>query len=524
MGIHTIGADHVPRDLDQAMRAAEEARQQAEAARRRAEAARKALAQAKAKSDKTHVKADEAKTDQLTQALQAKQQTLLKAEAKSLAAQSRRDYKESQWEDSERGRSADAPSDVTLERKAYLAEAEKLEDFYDKEPPSEPLPLIGLPPPRSLLLNPHTETDDRQRFLDTSSGDGYSKRLEEDPQSVLSIFASPEWRDAGSRQSILKIASSDISSRDLESLLESSKLHDLDSRGHTLLDDVATLYTRKPNDSFAGDPETESELRRDVLDEVLDPSRVDQGGAGTCSVTAAQYALVKDNPAEYVRLMADLTGESGHAEMAGGGKLGLQHESFKNGHVETFGSGVSATLFQGAAMEESNGDWLDYDAAKDENKLFGVKTNWQVGSDLDGFYAHLFGTAQYGEFGGESLLSSTVGAAVQAKDAYDFLKGYQGDKPVFVALTPLGSTHWSSVQLGLQGKLHQLTFDHIDKKTGDVVLRNPWGSSSAAWGDDNYGHPIDRGAGDMVRLSRSEFLDQMISVAYPSDMPKPKLA
>lgn len=522
MGIHTIGADHVPRDLDQAMRAAEEARHQAEAARRRAEAARRALAQAKARSDKTHAQKDRDKTDQLTQALQARQQTLLKAEAKSLVAQSRRDYKESQWEDRERGRPAGAPSDLTNERKAHLAEAEKLEAFYDKQPPFEPSPLIGLPPPRSLLFNPHTEADDRQRFLETPSGDGFSSRLQQDPHSVLSIFASPEWRDAGSRQPILKIASSGLSSLDLESLLESPRLHDLDAHGRTLLQDMATLASRKPNASFAARPETDSQLRRDVLMEVLDPSRVDQGGAGTCSVTAAQYALVKDNPAEYVRLMADLTGQSGHAEMAGGGRLGLQHESFENGRPTTYGS-VSSTLFQGAAMEEANGDWLDYDAAKDENQLFGHKTGLTFGYDLGGFYAHLFDARQYREFGGETLLGSTVGAAVQAKDAYDFLKGYQGDKPVFVALTPLDTTHWSSVNLGLEGRLHQLTFDHVDKKTGDVVLRNPWGSSSAVRSR-NYGHPIDKDAGDMVRLSRSEFLDQMISVAYPSDMPKPKLA
>jgi len=522
MGIHSIGSGNLASAVEQARHAAEEARRQAEAARQRAEAARKALAQAKARSDKTHSEKDRAKTDQLTQALQAKQQTLLKAEAKSFVAESRYQYKESQLEDKEAG--LPMPSDLTKEREGYLKKDEKLAAFYDKLPSSEPLPLIGLPPPRSLLINPHTEADDRQRFLETSSGDGYSKRLEGDRESVLSIFASPEWRDAGSRQSIVKLASTDISSKDLAELLESPQVHDVDSRGHSLLEDVATLYTRKPNASFKGDAYTESDMRREILSEVLDPSRVDQGSAGTCSVAAAQYALVKESPAEYVRLMSDLTGESGHAKMAGGGELGLQHESFEDGYVQGNGAGTAGTLFQGAAMEESNGDWVDYDAAEDENQVFGHKFNLSIGSDLEGFYAHLFDMPQYREFGGKSLIGSTVGAAVQAKEAYSFLEDYRGDKPVFVALTPLNTTHWSTPMLNWEGKLHQLTFDHIDKKTGDVVLRNPWGRSSLTAQDDNYGHPINDGAGDMVRLSRSEFLDQMISVSYPSEMPKPKLA
>ena len=509
---------------EEASRRAAEAREKAREAFASEQAARKAAEQADAKADKSERAADGQRAAELEAVHLDKLQQRLAAEAKSLYADEYLDYKEQQHRDLAQGHAPGESSKLTQQIKKDLADAKELADFYDKEAPHVPTPLLKPAEVQPPLLKPLNEAADRKSFLYAPMKGGYGTRANESPESYLSVFASPAWKDASSRPDVLKIGRSDLEPHTLAALLSSPATRDKDARGNTLLENVATLLSSKPHDKLEKSSFLGRDVDQDVLEHVLDPSKVNQGEAGTCSVTVAQYSLARDNPAEYVRLMAGLTGEDGRVDMAGGGTLKLQQESFTSSGMETHGRDIASTIFQGAAMEEANGYWTRYDAAEDENQMFGVKTPFAFGDDLTGLYSDMFDTANYREFGGRDLFESTAGAALQADDAYEYLKDYKRDEPVFVGLTPLGTSHWSSPKLNLEGKLHQLTFDHVDAKTGDVILRNPWGRNSAYITEDNYGHPIKDGDGDMVRLSRSEFLDQMLAVFRPDDMPPPKLA
>ena len=55
--------------------------------------------------------------------------------------------------------------------------------------------------------------------------------------------------------------------------------------------------------------------------EAANPNRIQQGTAPTCTVASMQYEMVADQPSEYVRLLAGLTGPTGKAKMRGGGTV-----------------------------------------------------------------------------------------------------------------------------------------------------------------------------------------------------------
>ncbi|MBL8910320.1 MAG: hypothetical protein JNM17_06420 [Archangium sp.] len=132
-------------------------------------------------------------------------------------------------------------------------------------------------------------------------------------------------------------------------------LTNVDSKGQTLLSNLARFAAQPMNTSLSKDT-TKSELMESVLRDIVNPNRIDQGDAPTCTVTSMQFELVAEEPAEYVRLMSDLTGPQGRAKMRGNSELML-HE----GDAATRdGRSISQTIFQTAAMEFGNGKNLDF--------------------------------------------------------------------------------------------------------------------------------------------------------------------
>ena len=134
----------------------------------------------------------------------------------------------------------------------------------------------------------------------------------------------------------------------LEGTPEAAKSADRD--GKTLLSNLADLATQPLNAGLAA-----GITRQKVLDEVLlqvaNPDRIDQGNAPTCTVTSMAFELVRDEASEYVRLMAGLTSAKGKAEMRGGGDLKLDARSITQLNQR---QGTQA-IFQTAAMEYGNG-------------------------------------------------------------------------------------------------------------------------------------------------------------------------
>ncbi len=154
----------------------------------------------------------------------------------------------------------------------------------------------------------------------------------------------------------------------------------LDSNGKSLVENLAELASAPLNVAlYAGT--TKQRVLDEVLLQVANPNRVEQGNAPTCTVTSMQFELVRDDASEYVRLMAGLTGVTGKVEMKGGGDLKLEPAALAQLNERQ----SSHAIFQSAAMEYGNGSHdvepaqdaypglLPYQQTEMLRQLFGVK-------------------------------------------------------------------------------------------------------------------------------------------------------
>ena len=92
----------------------------------------------------------------------------------------------------------------------------------------------------------------------------------------------------------------------------------VDSEGRTLLSQLQRLSTQRLDPDLTNAGETRRELLRGVLEEVSRPGEVDQDNRGTCTVTSMQWMLCQQQPAEYARIMADLTSTTGQSTLRDG--------------------------------------------------------------------------------------------------------------------------------------------------------------------------------------------------------------
>lgn len=107
--------------------------------------------------------------------------------------------------------------------------------------------------------------------------------------------------------------------------------------------------------------------RRRLLGELIrnlaDPGRINQGHRGTCSVTCIESWAAERSPGEYARLLAALCGPAGGAGLRNGEALIRDADRLTWQPEEARRSPLSR-LFQSAAMELAYAD-LDYDDARD---------------------------------------------------------------------------------------------------------------------------------------------------------------
>lgn len=227
-----------------------------------------------------------------------------------------------------------------------------------------------------------------------------------------------------------------------------------DTAGGTLLSNLSTLAAQPLNATLTGHTTTE-ELLSSVLADVMNPNRVEQGTASTCTVASMQFELVADEPAEYARLMAGLSGPKGSVAMRGGGVLRIGPGDADERARE--GRSVSQTLFQSAAMEYANGRFSNYDP------VLGVSVNTRTGEERMGLkpdnqqalLEKLFGV----NYSINRLFTEKEAAGALAKLVGWDSRGYR-NRPIVVDID--------------QGKFnHAVTLESVTKEK--VVFRDPYG-------------------------------------------------
>jgi hypothetical protein len=226
-----------------------------------------------------------------------------------------------------------------------------------------------------------------------------------------------------------------------------------DSQGHSLLSNLEQLATQPLNSALYGKT-TSADVMTNVLREVVNPNRIEQGTAPTCTVTSMQFELVGEEPAEYTRLLAGLTGPSGKATMVGGGDLVANGADITSQALD--GRPVTQALFQSAAMEFANGSTATFDP------VAGTTTDAKGNT-----YAGLKPTQQtviLKSLFGVKYTTQTLYNEADGQKALNALQGYDSSKhmnrPVILEID--------------QGAInHAVTLESI--ADGKVTFRDPYG-------------------------------------------------
>lgn len=217
------------------------------------------------------------------------------------------------------------------------------------------------------------------------------------------------------------------------------------------------------------------QLLADVVQEVASPSAVSQTTKGTCSVTTAQIQLMRDNPAEYVRLVSGLASPAGEVQTVGGDVLKVEPAAL----TDSTGRSVSQRLLAPALMELGNGT-ADYQNGADLS--FGG--DWDQKSGLH--------TGQV-----DRVLESITGQ----KHAWTTQGKTEKQQRAVVATVAAQLEAGKSVMVGLtwtEGGGHQVLAVGTEQRNGGeyVKIINPWGTEES--------------------IPRAEFDARLISTNYES--------
>ncbi len=247
-----------------------------------------------------------------------------------------------------------------------------------------------------------------------------------------------------------------------------ARLDSADRAGRSLLQHLVSLSTQRlhPTLARAKPPVTRTDLMTGVLRQTLQPDTIRQGNFETCVPTSMQYLLCRDTPAEYARMMAELTGPTGRAAMPHGGALHLQTEYLTAARRKAERRTVSEAIFQSAAMEFGNGPDT-YDAATDRTRkpLGGGFDFESTGLDINrgpALAQRLLG----GRFQRLSLDGAKGGA--RQEELMRLLTSSAPGMPIIVSMNVLPGPHRRG------GSRHALTFLGLDAQ-GNVRLRDPYG-------------------------------------------------
>ncbi len=254
----------------------------------------------------------------------------------------------------------------------------------------------------------------------------------------------------------------------LQRLIREGKMQAVGRDGESLLQNLQKLEGQRMYPGLDGD-----KIFVDALDTVANPGRISQGNRGTCSATSVQYIHARRDPSDYIRVMAELTGEKGQATLRGGGTMVLNRSALAS---DGSGRRVSDRLYQDSAMNHASADNLFYD-----NKAGSWLSSKGGHVDANGKiqYSGLYDTdAQklMNDAFGENYTSHRFQGTDSDQARELFRQRLQGQvesgEPLHLSMK------WGKELFGSKHSYHALVAEGMDDKF--VYLRNPWGKSENA--------------------------------------------
>ncbi|MFH1811906.1 MAG: hypothetical protein ABIJ09_24420 [Pseudomonadota bacterium] len=159
----------------------------------------------------------------------------------------------------------------------------------------------------------------------------FTRLTENQQKRALALFDRSEPQ---AQQSLVELTDRQIAGR--------TALLNRDSSGKTLQSNLQQLARDQP-----------PSVVNAILQEVAEPTQINQGSHETCSTASMQYLLCQNNPAEYVRVMNGLMSKDGRVTMANGDELRCVPDSLTPD--KSTDRSASERVFQAAMMDYSNG-------------------------------------------------------------------------------------------------------------------------------------------------------------------------
>jgi peptidoglycan hydrolase-like protein with peptidoglycan-binding domain len=220
---------------------------------------------------------------------------------------------------------------------------------------------------------------------------------------------------------------------------------------------------------------------------VDNPLRVKQGaGHGTCGAGTLAYVLLRQDPAEFVRILDGITQEASQVKLRSGRVLKMPRTAIardESGRVDIDRLIQSAFMNHATAMS-----WIfDYDNPNDDDTFWAA-----MGGDTRvplGNFTSLFEDVMGGKYTSHASLPGD-GASVAANVAVALGRGEK--VPVILKWTT--GYHWVAAEKIEHGP---------DKKPASLILRNPWGRDNCAGPPTRTPVPE---AGGRFRMKYADFL------------------
>lgn len=271
-------------------------------------------------------------------------------------------------------------------------------------------------------------------------------------------------------------------------LLENGALSDRDRDRNSLLDNLSRLKDQKFAEGLNG-----AEILRQIVESVANPDAINQGTKGSCAVTTVEYLHAKERPADYVRVMAGLTGEDGKASLRNGE---IMHREDGSTLPDNSGRRAVDRIYQDSMREYANGA-RDYDNQTDEHyEVYMdkdgnlVRKSTGKGTPMDDYERAMDAVLPYDS----EWTTRGVGAEAELRQLLQ--QGY----PVQVVLS------WG------ENSSHALALEGMD--AGQVFLRNPWGDGDVGQGGDNVPERT-VGPGGHIAMSKNDFFSRLLQYSRP---------
>lgn len=335
---------------------------------------------------------------------------------------------------------------------------------------------------------------------DAKAWEAYQKLSPEQQQKFMQLALRQRSRDAAALTEIA--GQKPAIDQNLLAILKSGNLTRTDSKDGILLDNLVNLMNQDFPEGLDG-----AAVLEEVLAQVANPERIRQGPKNTCTMTCVEYLSAKQDPAEYVRLMAGLTSEKGEVELRNGETLRRDDNVVQD---DSSGRTSASRIFQASMMEYANGP-QDYDNQTDRN--------YMVVSMPDGSQQRV---PQYAGLMYEHWIRGANAVLPYESVPVRYLKpeGRGQAEQIIGALVQSGRPVLVGMGWG-QNSSHLLVVEGVDENY--VYLRNPWGDGDRG----SPGSPFEPArevapgrenspSGGQIRMTKEEFFKFLNTYSAPA--------